>query len=93
MTSCKQVIVEDIPVKDSADDARPRSISIKTLQVYEVEDGKKNPILVKKSIQIEKDNNEEKKGNKQDDIVLEYNQIDGGEGEGKNSIQKYIEEK
>ena len=93
VTSCKQVIVEDIPVKDSADDARPRSISIKTLQVYEVEDGKKNPILVKKSIQIEKDNNEEKKGNKQDDIVLEYNQIDGGEGEGKNSIQKYIEEK
>jgi serine/threonine protein kinase len=93
MTSCKEVIVKDIPIKISADDARPRSISIKTLQVYEIEDGKKNPILVRKSIQIEKGNNEDEKGNKQDDIVLEYKQIDGGEGEGKNTLQKYIEEK
>ena len=92
MTSCKEVIVEDIPVTIPTDQAPPHRISIKTLQVYEVDDDKKNPILVRKSIQIEKTSNEDEKGNKKD-IVVEYKQIDSGEGEGKISLQKYIEEK
>jgi serine/threonine protein kinase len=92
VTSCKEVIVEDIPVTIPTDQAPPHRISIKTLQVYEVDDDKKNPILVRKSIQIEKTSNEDEKGNKKD-IVVEYKQIDSGEGEGKISLQKYIEEK
>ena len=88
----KEIIVEDIPVKISAEEAPPKSISIKTLQVYEVDDEKKNPILVRKSIQIEKTSNEDEKENKKD-IVVEYKQLDEGEGEGKITLQKYIEEK
>jgi len=93
VTSCQEVIVEDIPVKISTHDPPPKTISIKTLQVYEVDDdNKKNPVLVRKSIQIEKTNNEDEKGSKKD-IVIEYKQIDGGEGEGKIALQNYIEEK
>ena len=96
VTSCKEVIVKDIPVKISTDETAPKRISIKTLQVYEVDDDKKNPILVRKSIQIEKTGNEDEKDNKKE-IVVEYKKIDGGEGkgeeEGKISLQKYIEEK
>ena len=93
VTSCQEVIVEDIPVKISTHDPPPKTISIKTLQVYEVDDdNKKNPVLVRKSIQIEKTNNEDEKGSKKD-IVIEYKQIDGGEGEGKTALQNYIEEK
>ena len=96
VTSCQEVIVEDIPVKISTDEAAPKRISIKTLQVYEVDDDKKNPILVRKSIQIEKTGNADEKENKKE-ILVEYKQIDGGEGkgegEGKISLQKYIEEK
>ena len=96
VTSCKEVIVKDIPVKISTDETAPKRISIKTLQVYEVDDDKKNPILVRKSIQIEKTGNEDEKDNKKE-IVVEYKKIDSGEGkgeeEGKISLQKYIEEK
>ena len=84
------VIVEKNP-EESLDKAPHKTISIKTIQIYEVDNEKKNPILVRKSIQI---NNGENEGENGKNLIVDYNLLDNKENqEGKLTLQKYISNK
>ena len=73
------------------DKAPHKTISIKTIQIYEVDNEKKNPILVRKSIQI---NNGENEGENGKNLIVDYNLLDNKENqEGKLTLQKYISNK
>jgi [calcium/calmodulin-dependent protein kinase] kinase len=87
--TCK-IITEKIPAEVPDKVPIPKTISIKTIQIYEVDDEKKNPVLVRKSIQIQKEDNQNVE---EKNIVVDYKDSNNESEEGKFALKKYISDK
>ena len=80
-------VTEKIPAEVSDKVPIPKTISIKTIQIYEVDNEKKNPVLVRKSIQIQKEDNQNVE---EKNVVVNYKDKSNESEEGKIALQKYI---
>ena len=89
MPTCK-IVTEKIPVEVPDKVPIPKTIRLKTIQIYEVDDEKKNPVLVRKSIQIQKEDNQNVE---EKNIVVNYKDPNKESEEGKDALKKYISDK
>ena len=89
MPTC-EIVNEKIPAEVPDKVPIPKTIRLKTIQIYEVDDEKKNPVLVRKSIQIQKEDNQNVE---EKNIVVNYKDPKNESEEGKVALKAYISDK
>ena len=87
--SCK-IVTEKISEEKPNKVPIPKTISIKTIQIYEVDNEKKSPVLVRKSIKIQKEDNQNVE---EKNFVVDYKNTNNESEGGKIALQKYISDK